>query len=131
MQELRYSKTLYITHYLQLFWISNWSRSQFRKIPIFTPWPAILAYYYIVSHDHKYSLFCLFVLSVQNSRKPLILVTYRNQFFSFLPKKQKRFKKQKFHTLFFNMTWSIEIKYNAICTIHIHMICITMISSIR
>ena len=30
---------------------------------------------------HTYSLFCLFVLAAENSRKPLLLVTYRNQFF--------------------------------------------------
>ena len=28
---------------------------------------------------HKYSLFCLVVLAVENSRKPLLLVTYKNQ----------------------------------------------------
>ena len=30
---------------------------------------------------HTYSLFCLVVLAAENSRKPLILVRYRNQVF--------------------------------------------------
>ena len=37
-----------------------------------------------ISEDHNihtYSLFCLVVLAVENSRKPLLLVTYRNQVF--------------------------------------------------
>ena len=40
---------------------------------------------------HMYSLFCLVALAVKNSRKPLLLVKYRNQVF----KEQKRKKKEK------------------------------------
>lgn len=58
---------------------------------------------------HVYSLFCLVVLALENSRKPLLLATYRSQvflYFHFQPKskKEKNNKKQKFHTLFFDMT---------------------------
>ena len=58
---------------------------------------------------HTYSLYCLVVLAVENSRKPFLLVTSRHQIFfifSFLTKKQKKEKKkkEKFCTLFFNMT---------------------------
>ena len=30
---------------------------------------------------HRYSLFCLVVLAEENSRKPLLLITYRNEVF--------------------------------------------------
>ena len=42
--------------------------------------------------------------------------------FLFLTKEQKSFKKQKFCTLFFNMTWNIEMKCNTIfiCNIYIY-----------
>ena len=38
----------------------------------------------IIQEDHNihaYSFFCLVVLAVENLRKPLLLVTYRNQIF--------------------------------------------------
>ena len=62
---------------------------------------------------HLHSLFCLVFLVVENSRKPLLIVTHPGLFiFSFLTKerKSKNNKKEKFHTLFFNMKWSIEMK---------------------
>ena len=62
------------------------------------------------SHNiHTYSLFCLVVLALENPRKLFLLVTYRNQVFSYFhfqlkSKKEKNNKNEKFHTLFFNMT---------------------------
>ena len=52
---------------------------------------------------HTYSLFCFVVLAVENSRKPLLLVTYRNQVFLYYNfwlemKKEKNNKKEEFHT---------------------------------
>ena len=58
----------------------------------------------LVQEDHNIHTYSLFfvVLAVENSRKLLLFVTYRNLvfIFSFPNKKQKR-KKKKFHTLFF------------------------------
>ena len=48
-----------------------------------------------IQEDHNiqtYSLFCLVILAEENSRKPLLLVTNRNQiflYFHFLMKEQK------------------------------------------
>ena len=77
-----------------------------------------------IKKDHnipKYSLFCLVVFAKESSRKPFLLVTYRNQVFvsySLLTKEQKRKKeknyKEKLHTLFFNMTCNVEMKYNIV-----------------
>ena len=74
----------------------------------------------IVQKDHNihtYSLFSLGIVSEENSRKHLLLVAFRNQVFlcfHFELKSQKeKKKKEKFHILFFNMAWSIEMKYNA------------------
>ena len=72
---------------------------------------------------HKYSLFCLVNLAVEHPRKPLLLVTYRNQvylYFHFLlkSKKGKNNQKEKFYTLFLNMTQSIEMKYHTIFMCH-------------
>ena len=58
----------------------------------------------LVQEDHNIHTYSLFfvVLAVENSRKLLLFVTYRNLvfIFSFPNKKQKR-KKKKFHTPFF------------------------------
>ena len=53
---------------------------------------------------HTYSAFCL---AEENSREPLLLVTYRHQVFLYIHfklKNKKLSKKQKFRTPFFNMT---------------------------
>ena len=97
LQALHYSKTVIrngkkhsdIKVFIQLSWISNFSRSQLKKITIFT----------------QYSLFCLVVLTVENpSGKPLLLVTYRNQVllyfhFSLKSKKEQNNDKEKLHPL--------------------------------
>ena len=53
-----------------------------------------------------YYLFCIVVLAVENSKKPLFFVAYRNQVFYVLisNEREKNNKKEKFHALFFNMT---------------------------
>ena len=65
---------------------------------------------------HTCSLFCLAILAEENSITPLLLCNINKPglfIFSFLTKEQKRKKeKRKFQTLFFNMTRSIEKKYN-------------------
>ena len=58
---------------------------------------------------HTYYLFPLVVLAVGNLRKPLLLVTCRNQVilyfhFSLKSRKGKHNKKEKLHPLFSNMT---------------------------
>ena len=60
----------------------------------------------------------LVALAVENSKKPLVLVSYRNQVFldfhfslTSKSKKEKKKKKEKLHPFFFNMTWSTEMKY--------------------
>ena len=68
---------------------------------------------------HTYSLFCLVVLAVGNLRKPLLLVTYRNQailhfHFSLKSRKEKHNKKEKLQPLFSNMKWSKKMKFNTI-----------------
>ena len=71
-----------------------------------------------VRNIHMYSSFCLVALPEENSRKPLLLVTYKYLFvFSFLTKEQKRFE-----------VWKSSIT-QFLCMIHIHTTCITMISS--
>ena len=53
----------------------------------------------------------LVALAVENSKKPLVLVSYRNQVFldfhfslTSKSKKEKKKKKEKLHPFFFNMT---------------------------
>ena len=63
----------------------------------------------IIQEDHNsrtYFLFCLVLLAVENSIKPLLFVKYRNQIFLYFRKnkKEKNIKKEKLETLFFNMT---------------------------
>ena len=73
------------------------------------------SYNYLGSYNYlMYYLFCIVVLAVENSRKPLFFVAYRNQVFYVLisNEREKNNKKEKFHALFFNMTWSVEMKYN-------------------
>ena len=56
---------------------------------------------------HMYSLLCLVVLAVENSRKSLLLVTYRNQvflYFYFQPNSKKEKRKYKIPTLF-SLIW--------------------------
>ena len=77
-----------------------------------------------------YYLFCLVVLAEENSRKPLLLVTYRNQVYLYFHFYLKNKKVSKI-PVFFNMTWSIEMKYNAVFMYYTYtIICTTMISSI-
>ena len=69
--------------------------------------------------QYTYYSIVLVVLAVENSRKPLLLVTYRHVVFLYFhfqlkSKKEKNNEKEKFYTLFINMTWSIEIKCNTI-----------------
>ena len=54
----------------------------------------------IIQEDHNiytYSSFCLVVLAMENLRKPLLLLTYRNQVFLYLhfylKSKKKKIKK--------------------------------------
>ena len=85
---------------------------------------------------HTYSLFCLVVLAVGNLRKPLLLVTYRNQailHFHFSLKSRKENIIKKKNSNHFSLTWNEVKKWSLIqylCTMHVHMICITMISRI-
>ena len=67
----------------------------------------------LIQTDHNidtYFLFCLVVLVVENSRKPFFICNVQKPglfIFSFVANEQKRKKnnkKEKFHTLFFNMT---------------------------
>ena len=62
-----------------------------------------------INEDHNiytYSFFCLVVLAVENLRKPLLPLMYRNQVFLYFDfklksKKEKNDEKEKFHTLSF------------------------------